>query len=201
MSALALSVLSLVVGVDLGARGPEVTGELVCRVKDAFSSQHYLSRRHRHAWTVRRCERVAATLRETDDPAELFAVCINESDLRERASRQADPQKVDAGLCGVRCVEDGYGRCANGAVRGLLLSDLYDPVKNVRVAARILRSKGSTSGYAGETVDRGYASRISVLVSALGGELVPVSGRGPRSRRLRDHASRIVRAVMGATRS
>lgn len=172
-----------------------MTGELVCGVKDALGPRQP-SRIRRHQWSSRRCERVAAALREATDPVELFAVCINESDLRERAVAWVSPEKGDAGLCGVRCVLGDDGRCTNGFVKGMSLESLYDPVTNVLVAAEILAAKGSTSRYAGETVDRGYSFRVGVIAAALSGVLKKVRGR-----RLRDHVERIVMAVRGVPRS
>lgn len=189
LSSLAISVVVLLTASDGDVPSAVVTGELVCQVKDALGSSRY-------GWSRGRCERVAAALREAADPVEMLAVCINESDLRARAVFWASPSKGDAGLCGVRCVLDDRGHCTNGLVRGMRLEELYDPALNVRVAAQILAAKGSTSRYAGETVDRGYGRRVAVLVAALSG-----ISASPRGRRMRDHVRRIVEAVTRVPRS
>lgn len=180
----------------VGSSHAEVTPELVCVVKAALSPPRSRGVRHRRRWSARKCERVAAALRTSDRPAELFAICINESDLRERATVWVTPWKVDAGLCGVRCLLGADGRCTNGHVRGKSLSDLYDPSVNAAVAAQILADKGTASRYAGETIDRGYGSRVKVLVSALRGIRVET-----KSSRLRNHASKILRALGGGPSS
>jgi hypothetical protein len=66
----------------------------------------------------------------------------------------------------------------------------------VQIAAQILAAKGSTSRYAGETVDRGYSRRVSEIAAALSGVAA-----SPRGRRMRDHVRRIVAAVAEVPRS
>jgi len=189
LSSLAISVVVLLAVSEGNVSSVVVTGELVCQVKDALGSSRY-------GWSRGRCERVATALREATDPVEMLAVCINESDLRERAVAWASPSKADVGLCQVRCVLGEGGRCTNGLVEGMRIEQLYDPALNVRVAAQILASKGSTSRYAGETVDRGYGRRVAVLVAAFSG-----ISASPRGRRMRDHVRRIVEAVTRVPRS
>jgi hypothetical protein len=164
------------------ARAVDITPELVCEVKSSFG---------RRPWSREACEQVSEALRRSREPDVLFAVCINESTLRARAiawTREGD--KADAGLCGVRCQVDAKGRCTNGLVRRMRLIDLLDPAVNVSVASRILAAKGSLGRYAGETRDRGYASRVLAIAAALGGARVEV-----KSKRVREIVRRILVAL------
>jgi hypothetical protein len=139
------------------------------------------------AWEPAQCVRVADAINRTPDPAQMLAVAIVESDLRERAQRVtllADGRLArDLGLCGVRCVtnpEDKPSerdRCTNGSARGLYARQLLDPATNIRTAAAVLASHGgSLRGYSGSTRDHGYEARIAAIVAALGGIEVRVSG-------------------------
>lgn len=160
------------------ARAADVTPELVCQVKSAFG----------RTWSAEKCSRVSEALRSSSTPVVLFAVCINESTLRAHfVAWTKEHDKADAGLCGVRCKVDAGGRCTNGLVRQMRLVDLLDPAINVSVAARILATKSSLGRYAGETRDRGYASRVLAIAAALGGARVEV-----KSKRVREIVRRIL---------
>lgn len=175
----AVGILGCALDASSSAHAADVTPELVCQVKSAFG---------RRTWSYESCSKVARALRGSSEPDVLFAVCINESTLRAHDvawTREGD--KADAGLCGVRCQVGANGRCTNGLVRKMKLVDLFDPAVNVSVAARILATKSSLGRYAGETRDRGYASRVLAIAAALGGTRVEV-----KSKRVREIVRRIL---------
>ena len=161
---------------------PAVTADLICSVKSAIKLKR------QPAWTPALCEAVAAVLNATPDPRQMAAVCVNESDLNERAIVEVRPGVFDVGLCGVRCVLGQDKRCTNGHARGYILAQLLDPVVNIRVSAAVLSSHGgSLKRYNGGTREHGYESRIGAIMSALGGVEVRVKGH-----RMRELVRRIV---------
>ena len=152
-----------------------ITTALVCKVQNALRWQE-------RAWDAATCERVSAALNATVDPVTLFAVCINESDLRPTAIDAVKPDVYDVGLCGVRC-HVVAGKCADGPARGLTLQQLFDPVRNIEIAAQVMAEKRAKlgrhylRGYNGGTREHGYGAKIGVIAAALGGAR-PVSTKG-----------------------
>ena len=188
-------------------QGAQVTPALVCAVHDAIK----LARSPR--WSTDTCKQVAATLNETRDPRQMAAICTDESDFRPDVVREVNPGVYDVGLCGVRCVlgdepaREGKrssagpnpkhttlapsGRCANGPARGYMLSELLDPVVNIRVAASVLAGHGgSLRRYSGGTREHGYEARIKAIEAALSGVVVETDT--PRMEKL---VAQIARAV------
>jgi soluble lytic murein transglycosylase-like protein len=162
--------MSLAVLPFLLLAAPTISGEVVCGVQYAI--------KHRNkAWAPERCEAVAAAVRATFAPQLVFAIAVNESDLRETATRRARQGVYDIGLMGVRC-RLAAGRCTNGPARGHTLADLQDPIINIQVGTRILEQKKRRSPrhylrhYNGGTHNHGYAERVHAIRVALEGRRV-----------------------------
>jgi hypothetical protein len=161
--------MTTLLAVFLAAASPPapVSGPMLCKV------QHSI--RHRNAaWSETTCDRVAVVISTTFNPLLVLAIAVNESDLRETATRRARRGVYDAGLMGVRC-RLAAGQCTNGPARGHTLADLQDPVINIQVGASILEQKKRRSPkrylqhYNGGTRDHGYAERVHTLQAALKG--------------------------------
>jgi hypothetical protein len=119
------------------------------------------------AWSQEEANRIGhafieAGRRHDFRPGFLAAFSVNESDLKESAVRETRTKDgriaKDSGLMAVRCVVGGEKRwwkdnhvlrfqqpgarfiqaCLNDPVRGMLPSELLDPVKNIEIAASIL---------------------------------------------------------------
>jgi hypothetical protein len=197
-----------------GAQPVRVDASQLCAVKDAIRWREV-------AWSTAECRRVAEALNETRDPLRMAAVCINESDLRERVVSFARPGVYDVGLCGVRCVlhpggsatarGDGprsavssadlpAGRCSNGPARGYTLRQLLDGPTNVRVADEILHVKhgGNLRRYNGGTREHGYAGRVGAVPAALGGVDVFAKRRHKKGPRREPYVSELPRRIVGA---
>lgn len=147
-----------------------VSGEMICRVQHAI--------RHRNlAWDAGMCAKVAAAMNNTFNPELIFAMAVNESDLREFVIRKARRGVYDAGLLAVRC-QLSANRCTNWPVRGLTLQELLDPEVNIRAAVTILERKQQHSPryylrhYNGGTVEHGYAERVHATCAAFHGRRV-----------------------------
>ena len=126
----------------------------ICEVKDRV-------RWRTPAWKSQFCERVANAVLESsqryDVPSSLIlAVMINESDMNEKSFRttmkNGSLYAKDGGLMGIRCVVDKRGHCVNGNVRGLLWTDVMDPVKNIDIGARELGHWAHGGGVTNVTV-------------------------------------------------
>ena len=81
------------------------------------------------------------------------------------------------------------GRCQNGPARGHTLTELQDPVTNIRVAAQIMAEKRARFGakaylyrFNGATHENGYTRKVRVVDAALGG--VRLATKRGRLRRL-----------------
>jgi soluble lytic murein transglycosylase-like protein len=176
------------------AHGEElVTPSLVC------ATQHAIRWRDA-AWTERQCEArarefVASGKRWSFEPAQLFAMAINESDLRTEAM-SVDRGAVDVGLMAVRCkrAPSPDWRCTNKPVRGLYVAQLMRPAVNIDMGARILATlhHGSLASYNGgpNAREHGYPEKVGAIMAALGGVEVRVSGK-----RMRKLVRQIVAAV------
>lgn len=191
-----------------------VSAELVATVQSAL-------RWSRPAWPASRCEAVAAALSVLPEPLTMLAVAVNESGMRADAIRGAGNGVFDVGLMGIRCrvrpgdevtapangagpaesvtksktLTDGSaGRCQNGPARGYTVNQLLDPVVNIRVAHVLATLKGPAwlDKWNG---DSGYANRIGVLIAALAGIPVEVTGRGRKWDRIMAIVDRILRAT------
>ena len=173
------------------AAPPPVTAALVCAVQHAICWQE-------DEWTEPQCQ---ARARDFDAsgkrwgfaPTQLFAMAINESDLRTKAIRQ-DRGALDIGLMAVRCKVGPGGRCVNKPVKGLTPAHLMRPALNIDKGAEILATLhgGSLSGYNGgpNAREHGYPEKVAAIMSALGGVEVRVKGK-----RMRELVKRIARAA------
>ena len=160
-----------------------VTPALVCSVQHAIRWKDA-------AWTDQQCaararEFTASGKRWGFKPAQLFAMAINESDLRTEA-RRIDRGAVDVGLMAVRCHQapaPDY-RCTNKPVRGLYVPQLMRPATNIDMGARILETlhHGSMAGYNGgpNAREHGYPEKVAAIMAALGGVEMRVSGKRMR---------------------
>jgi hypothetical protein len=200
--------------------GPARAGE-----SDVVSSRQVCAIQHKirwrsAGWSDVECRRLARAFNATRAPRLTEAVCINESDFREDAVSFVRPGVYDVGLCGVRCVltsgdtvstnqglrsGDGAaslpgGRCTNGPARGYTLRQLLDGSTNVRLADQILHGVhgGSLRGYGGDTRGRGYSSRVSAVLEALGGVDVFAKRRRGGGRRGETRLEKLVRQVVEA---
>jgi hypothetical protein len=194
-----------------GAQPAGVGAEQLCVVKDAI-------RWREAAWTPAECRGITDALNETLDPPRMLAVCINESDLRERVVSFVRPGVYDVGLCGVRCTlapgsaaGDGSrsagrpaglpaGRCTNGPARGYTLRQLLDGPTNVRVADEVLHEThgGNLRHYNGGTREHGYAGRVAAVLAALGG-VDAFSGRRHKvGRRGETRVEKLTRQILEA---
>jgi len=96
---------------------------------------------------------------------------INESDLRSVCHKAG--RGIDCGILGVRCVPGTNGKCRNKPVRGFTPSALLRPSVNIHKGAEILATlhRGNLASYNGgpHAKDDAYPTKISALLSALGG--------------------------------
>lgn len=168
-----------IVGADL-----PVSMELVCRVQRAI-------RWKAPPMPEETCLAIAEVCMQTPVPRLLFAMAINESDLRPRATARTSTVVSDRGLLGIRCVLNDDGVCSVGPARGYTPEQLLDPKINIRVGFDILRAKRfNLRAYNGGTVERGYRGRIEALMRALEGRIVETP-----SKRIRGLARQIVNVV------
>jgi hypothetical protein len=179
-----------------------LTSEKVCQVQNAVRFQA-------KAWEPWMCLRVAtaferAAQETSQDPFTLFAIAINESDLRPEVSRDIYPAPTDreiyplvgsihdGGLMGIRCRIGADFRCSNGLAKGLKWPQTMHLETNVMLGAKILAASGNLRAYNGASEQseakrrKGkrmtYAEKIGAIQSALQGTAVPV--KGPRMREL-----------------
>lgn len=167
------------------ARASPVDAATVCAVRAAL---HPVDR-----WDGDKCAAIATAMNTADDPVELLAMSVVESDVRPDSWARSSETVFDIGLLGIRCVlSKGVrgvlapgpalptqsrklpsGRCTNGPARGLTLRQLQDPVVNVRVAIALIARKKHHFGddwrraYNGGTTENGYAGRVRVVRAAI----------------------------------
>lgn len=165
-----------------------ITPAKLCAVQHAIQFQS-------PRWTPAKCESVAVAISLTTSPLDLLSICINESDLRERAIAWHGPDVADVGLCGIRCLLGPDRRCTNGAAAGLTVRQLQHAETNLAIAAAHLVARGGVHKYQSRTphVGRAYASRIAVLTAALSG--APVERKRIKGLRLRKLAAQIRAAL------
>ncbi len=156
---------SNIAGADL-----PVSADLVCTVQGAI-------RWRTPQMTQATCTKLAAAFNTKAVPRLLFAMAINESDLRPHVLARAGANVSDRGLGGIRCVEV-EGVCTNGSARGYTPAQLLNPVININLMDAVLRAKGyNLQYYNGGTKERGYRARIEALMYALDGKVVPVQSK------------------------
>lgn len=167
----------------------------LCRVQGAI-------RWREPAWSDAQCRRVAGAFNRARDPRLLEAVCIVESDLRSGVVTLVRPGVYDVGLCGVRCVLGGDGRCSNGPARGHTLRQLLDGPTNARVADRILHVKhgGNLRHYNGGTREHGYAARVGAVLASLCGVDAFAGKRRPREGRRESRVEKLTRLILSVVR-
>ena len=177
--------------VGLAPVEPAINPALVCRVQRAIRWQE-------EPWTAKQCEDQAFYFGEAGDhwnlsPAVLFAIAINESDLRTKVVRP-DRGALDLGLMAVRCKVGPLGRCTNKPVKGLTPAQVMRPAVNIEKGAEILATLhgGDLASYNGgpHAREHGYPEKIRAILSALVGVEVKVKGR-----RMRELVRRIARVV------
>jgi Transglycosylase SLT domain len=163
---------------------------LVCRVQHAILWQE-------PPWTARECEARAFDFAGAADhwdlsPAVLFAIAINESDLRTKVARP-DRGALDLGLMAVRCRLGPDGRCTNKPVKEMTPAQVMRPAVNIEKGAEILATlhAGNLASYNGgpNAREHGYPDKIRAILAAL----VGVEGR-VKGKRLRELVRRIARA-------
>jgi hypothetical protein len=173
----------------------EVTPDLICKVQHAI-------RFREKAWSQDLCQKIASAFnKEGKFPGVKnlsvvgAAIAANESDFREKVSsisfkrtillkKKKIPKEVtvvDVGLMGIRCLKGSDGRCTNGLARGLTLTQLLDPVKNIEIGMKILKAKYKAHGknwltrYNGGNGEYGYSGRIHAILLAFEGKQGKVS--------------------------
>jgi len=175
---------------------PAVTAGLIC------SAQHSVRWREA-AWTVAECQARARDFADAGQrwgfaPRLLLAMSINESDLRTKVARP-DRGALDLGLMAVRCKLGSDGRCTNKPVKGMTPAQVMRPATNIEKGAEILATLhgGNLASYnSGHKGDLRYPTKVSAILSALGGVEVRVRGV-----RLRTLVRRIVAAVQKERKS
>ena len=176
--------------------GPDVTAGLIC------SAQHVVRWREA-AWTATECQARARDFADAGQrwgfaPRLLLAMSINESDLRTKVARP-DRGALDLGLMAVRCKLGSDGRCTNKPVKGMTPAQVMRPATNISKGAEILATLhgGNLASYnSGHKGDLRYPTKVSAILSALGGVEVRVRGV-----RLRTLVRRIVAAVQKERKS
>jgi len=175
--------------------GPDVTAELLCSVQNSI-------RWREAAWTTVECQARARDFADAGrwgfPPAQLLAIAINESDLRVKVVRP-DRGALDLGLMAVRCRLGTDGRCTNKPVRGMMPAQVMRPATNIEKGAEILATLhgGNLASYnSGHKGDLRYPTKVSAILSALGGVEVRVCGV-----RFRMLVRKIVAAVQKEKRS
>jgi hypothetical protein len=149
-----------------------ITSDHVCKVQKSIRHKNVI-------WSAKLCKKIADAYNSTFAPWHMFAISINESDMRYNVHYRAGKHKVDVGLTGVRCFLNRYGRCTNWPVKNWTISDLKNPVKNIEAGAKILKQKLDSYGapaflhrYNGSSRENGYTKKINVIFHALHGTLV-----------------------------
>jgi hypothetical protein len=177
--------------VGLAPPEPAINPAMVCRVQHAILWQE-------QPWTPQACEARAddftASGHHWGFPARvLFAIAINESDLRTKVARP-DRGALDLGLMAVRCKVGQDGHCTNKPVKGLTPAQVMRPAVNIEKGAEILATLhgGDLASYNGgpHAREHGYPEKIRAILSALVGVEVKVKGR-----RMRELVRRIARVV------
>jgi hypothetical protein len=173
---------------------PDFTSELICSIQHQIRFQE-------KAWEPWFCLRVHAAFTkaaaETKQPIRtLFAIAINESDLRLGAKRSTYPMKFsraadgtplvedkwvgsvhDGGLMGVRCRIGKDGLCSNDLIKGWKMLQVFALENNIMLGAKILATKKSLQHYNGGTKEHGYQARIDAILAAMAGAEVKISGK------------------------
>jgi len=138
------------------------------------------------------CEKIAGALAKTATPNLLFAMMINESDIRPHTMLIASETVRDIGAIGIRCVLGARGKCVSGVAAGYTPAQLLDPVVNIALAEKTLvRKRYNLQHYNGGTREHGYQERIRAIMSALAGVLVP--SKTPRMKKLTRRIVTVVR--------
>ena len=167
-----------------------VTPALVCSVQHAIRWKDA-------AWTDQQCAAIARDFTVSGKrwgfpSAQLFAMSINESDLRFKAVRN-DRGALDCGGMAVRCKLGPGGRCTNKPVSGLTPAQLMRPATNIDKGAEILATlhHGSLAKYNGgpNAREHGYPEKVAAIMAAQGGVEMRVSGK-----RMRELVKRIARS-------
>ena len=189
----------------------EVSPNLVCEVQHAIRFQE-------SEWSPELCQELATAYNKEGESQKIkglpvigFAISINESDLRAKVTSEPfkriiltkkkklpkEVKVVDVGLMGVRCLKGEKGHCINDPVSGMTVSNLLNPIKNIEVGMKILKSKYEMHGKdwlmkynGGSTESHGYAGKINAILFALNGIQLKVSGK-----RMKKLTGQIVEAV------
>ena len=186
-----MPVFALALLVAVSAHPTEFTPALVCGVQHAI-------RWREEPWAETQCQARARNFAASGkrwgfEPSLLFAIAINESDLRAKVARP-DRGALDLGLMAVRCRVGRGGRCTNKPVKGMTPAQVMRPATNIEKGAEILATLhgGDLSGYNGgpNAREHGYPRKVGAILSALGGVEVKVKGS-----RLRKLVRQIVAAV------
>lgn len=193
-----------------------VSPELVASV------QHAMRPKRAH-WSPAMATRVANAMNTAERPSEMLALAVLESDMDANGIAWHGVEKADVGLMAVRCVlhpgssvtARGYrprsagaltarretavpaGRCQVGPARGLTVRQLQNPVRNIRVAARLLELKRKAfgeeylRGYHGSSNPNDpYGAWVKAVMMAFGGCAVKVERA-----RVRGLIRKIVQAI------
>lgn len=199
-----------------------VSPELVASV------QHAMRPKRAH-WSTAMATRVANAMNTAERPSEMLALAVLESDMDANGIAWHGVEKADVGLMAVRCVlypgssanarglgprsagaltarrETAVpaGRCQVGPARGLTVQQLKNPVRNIKVAARLLVLKRKAMGadylraYHGSTDPNDpYAAWVEAVVLAFGGCEVKVERA-----RVRELIRKIAAAVLRERKS
>jgi hypothetical protein len=186
-----VSIVSLLLAVGLVVPDPGINPAMICRVQHAIRWMEPL-------WTVEQCETRAFDFTGSADrwglsSSVLFAIAINESDLRTKVVR-LDHGALDLGLMAVRCHLGLRGKCTNKPIKGMTPAQVMRPATNIEKSAEILATLhgGDLSSYNGgpRAREHGYPEKIRAILSALVGVEVKVKGK-----RMRELVRRIVQVA------